>query len=104
MLFSCVYNKKELPKPLLNDNGITITYTKHTKAIFDNNCFSCHSPSGTESWLDLSTYQDVKAQADIGLIKTRVIDESPSVMPPAGSLPQDLKDTLQMWLNQGALE
>jgi mono/diheme cytochrome c family protein len=105
ILFSCAYNKNELPEPIiLPDNGLTVTYTSHGKNIFDTYCISCHSPFGSESWLNLSTFQGVKVPANSGKIQARVIDENPSVMPPTGSLPQVVKDTLQMWLNQGALE
>jgi mono/diheme cytochrome c family protein len=105
LLNSCVYNKKELPEPISPpQKGVTITYTKHGKGVFDTYCINCHSSTGTGQLPFLTTYQEVKLQADNGRIQARAIDNSPSAMPPGNPLPQDIKDTLQFWINQGALQ
>lgn len=102
---SCTYHKKELPTPIaLPANGVVITYTDHGKEVFDTYCIQCHSSAGTGQTPFLSTYQEVKSQAGNGRIQARAIDNSSSSMPPSSPLPQDIKDTLQFWLNQGALQ
>lgn len=112
---SCSYNKKELPEPIVETEGTPnptpnpspspsndITYTSHVKSYIDNNCVGCHGSSGG---VTLETYTQVKAQADAGRILARAINGSGSgPMPPSGLMPQATLDTLQMWLDQGALE
>ena len=104
-IVSCAYNKDELPKP--NETGAggtstggvpTITYTSHAKAIIDAQCVLCHSGSG--QFPPLNTYS--AAFAKKLRIEARTIVQG--TMPPSGSLPQTTKDTLQMWINQGALQ
>ncbi|MDG1475620.1 MAG: hypothetical protein P8Q14_00600, partial [Vicingaceae bacterium] len=110
---SCSYNKTELPEPIVDPVGTpsptpspnpsnSITYTTHVKAYIDNNCVGCHGSSGG---VTLQTYSQVKAQADAGRILARAINGSGSgPMPPSGLMPQTTLDTLQLWLDQGALE
>jgi cytochrome c5 len=110
--FSCSDNsiedeKENLPAPISNGNGgttKTITYTNYTKKIIDDNCISCHSPTGLNVTPHLTTYAQVKAITDTGRLKARVIDEIPTRMPTTGSLPQTVKDTLQLWIDQGVAE
>ena len=109
VLISCTYNKDTIPEPIeIPENGVMMTYMSHSKAIFDNKCISCHSPTPippNQSQMPyLTTYQEVKTQADNGRIQARIIEEIPSVMPVSGSLSMGVKDTIQFWLNQGALE
>ena len=112
LFFSCSYNtieneKENLPIPTIINTGSnepTITYTNYTKNIIDINCISCHSPLGLNVPPYLTTYTEVKSMTDAGRLKARVIDEIPSRMPPSGSLSQTVKDTLQLWINQGAAE
>lgn len=102
ILSSCAYNKKELPEPVIvPEAGVTITYTDHVKRIIDNNCIVCHSSSGGQSPL-LTNYSQVNSNAN--RVKARAIDNTPTPMPPGNPLPQALKDTLQFWINQGALQ
>ncbi|MCB9359807.1 MAG: hypothetical protein H6587_10680 [Flavobacteriales bacterium] len=99
--------KENLPTPTGNGNtgtNTTITYSNFTKKIIDNNCISCHSSAGLNVNPHLETYTQVKTIANNGRLKARVIDEIPTRMPPTGSLPQTVKDTLQLWINQGAVE
>lgn len=101
-LISCVYNKKELPTPSVDTQSITdtLTYTEHVKQIIDNNCVTCHSTSGQSP--ALTNYTEVFSK--IGRIQARAIDNNPTSMPPSNPLPQNLKDTLQIWINQGGLQ
>ena len=108
IITSCVYNtkKEELPEPINNGGGgsniPTITYTQHVKNIIDTKCVVCHSSSGTGQPPFLTNYSEVLSKKT--RIQARAIDNSPSAMPPSGPLAQDLKDTLQMWLDQGTLQ
>jgi hypothetical protein len=110
-LVSCVNNnnKDELPTPqgetATTFTGPIITYTSHTKAYFDNYCIACHAVGQTQSFWPLTTYNEVSNFSGTGgKIQTRVIDFGN--MPPSGSgsgfLTTAEKDTLQMWLDQGA--
>ena len=106
-LFSCSYEKIELPEANNTQENLTtedITYTNAVKPILDQHCISCHSPSGSQSWLDVSTYSGAKAQVTNGGIQSRVINESPGPMPPSGGIPQGEKDILQAWIDQGTIE
>lgn len=101
VLFSCSYNKEELPVPVVTNTAPTVTYSNFAKSIIDNNCIGCHPSS---AGLDLTSYQNVKAIVDNGSFKTRVIDGNPTFMPPSGAMSQNILDSLQLWINQGAHE
>ena len=107
ILLSCTTNKTTLPEPEEETTVITttpvteVTYTSHVQAIMVDNCTSCHGGSGG---VNLNTYTQVKAQADAGRILARAINGSGGAMPPFGLMPQATLDTLQLWLDQGALE
>lgn len=103
MIVSCTYNKQDQPEPFVEEEqqGPSITYTNYTKEIIDNNCIVCHSSSGGQTPF-LSTYSQVSAQKT--RIVARAINNTPSAMPTSGPLPQTVKDTLQIWVNQGALQ
>lgn len=76
-----------------------MTYTKDTKAIFDNNCIGCHSGSFPSGGLKLDNYDDCKNNIDN--ILSRVDDDS---MPKGGPpLTQEEKDTLHAWKDDGLL-
>lgn len=115
---SCTYNKEQLPEPITENPTNptnptqpvdttsttipTITYTSHIKTMIDNNCVSCHGSSGGVS---LQTYTQVQTQANGGRILARAINGSGNgPMPPSGLMSQTNLDTLQMWLDQGALQ
>jgi hypothetical protein len=102
--FSCSYNKSEMPVPQETiTNNPVITFTSHVQDIMTN-CTVCHfSGVGSQSPA-LVTYTDVKAQADAGRILARAINASGGPMPTGGLMPQTTLDTLQMWLDQGALQ
>jgi len=98
-LCSCYYNGNELPQP-------TLTYTLHTKKIIDNKCNNCHSPTGTQLIHRpyLINYNEVKNQ--IGRIHARALVQKnmPQSNSNNGPLTQGERDTLQLWINKGALE
>lgn len=100
----CSYNEIELPGPkesiTLQETELSITYNIHTKKIIDNYCVSCHSSSG--QFPALTNYNEVSTH--INRIQARAIDNNPTPMPPGNPLPQNLQDTLQLWINQGGLQ
>ena len=108
IITSCTYNKGELPEPKSSSNtgnSSSITYNNHTKRLFDTYCISCHAPGATQANFPLTTFNEVSVYSgSSGLIQIRALDQGN--MPPSGSASGQLtsaeKDTLQMWLNQGA--
>jgi mono/diheme cytochrome c family protein len=112
ILSSCAYNKEELPVPETTTsvnggvpNGPVITYTQHTKKYFDNYCTACHAPGLSQGFFPLTNFTEVSVYTGTnGKIETRVLVQGN--MPPSGSasgfLTPTEKDTLQMWLDQGA--
>ena len=104
--YACSYNKTELPLPgdaVVVPNAPVITYTSHAQDIMTN-CTGCHFSGVGGQSPALGTYIDVKNQADAGRILARAINGSGGPMPQAGLMPQSTRDTLQMWLDQGALQ
>lgn len=80
-----------------------LTYTNHTKRIFDGSCRPCHFPGGSQCqpqaglpycW---NTYSGVFQFREA--IRIRVND---GTMPPAGGLPQGKQDTINAWVLRGA--
>jgi hypothetical protein len=109
---SCAYNKEELPEPVteivvIPNNPVTpITYTSHIKSMVDNNhCLECHVVGGVAAFRDYTTYSGIKIVALSGELKSRAIDNNGVSMPQGyPPLAQNIKDTLQMWIDQGVLE
>lgn len=107
IISSCSYNKYELPIPTETiDPTIVVSYTDFTKRMIDNNhCLECHSGPSPAAGRDYSTYNGIKSVADNGLLKLRAIDGGAPTMPLGyPELSQPIKDTLQMWIDQGAIE
>jgi len=108
ILTSCAYNKDEAPAPSTPVvTGPKITYTDHTKKLFDTYCITCHAPLLTQANFPLTSYSEVTFgnYASIGgIIEKRVLIQQN--MPPSGSQAGQLTpaemDTLQMWIDQGA--
>jgi hypothetical protein len=104
-LIACSYNKLELPEPTpLEEPETIITYNSFTKRMIDNNhCLECHSGPTPAAGRDYSTYSGIKDVAQNGLLKLRAIDgQSPSMPLGYPELDQSIKDTLTLWINQGA--
>lgn len=111
LLGSCSYNKEELPSPAevpINQNVPTISYTSHAKAIIDAKCANCHASTALPMSIRvrpfLTNYAEVNDKKDRIEVRTLVQGSMPKANSPAGDLTQAEKDTLQIWLDQGALE
>lgn len=107
-LISCTYNKSELPLP--EETQVEITYTNFVKSMIDsNNCLLCHfngylgGPGA--GGRDFQTYEGIRDAANAGVLQARAIDGVSPTMPLGfPELSDPIKDTLQMWIDQGALE
>lgn len=62
----------------------------------------CHSATAGNP--DLSTFNGVKAKGDDGRLVARAVDGSPSFMPPAGAIPDSLRQKIKTWVDAGALD
>ena len=89
-----------------NSSADSITYLIDTKAVFDARCTSCHATSrtggvrnGAPVGVNFDTYTVAAANAVRG--NTRV---QAGTMPPTGTLPQNERELIQLWLDQGLLE
>lgn len=81
----------------------TVTYDGHVAAIMTNNCVSCHSGASPSGGADLSTYQNVRFQAESGNLITRINNAS-NPMPPSGLLPASELAIIDEWVTDGYLE
>jgi predicted CXXCH cytochrome family protein len=83
----------------------TITYTKHIAPIMTASCVSCHSSSFSQGGVLLTSYSEVKAQADNGKLNNVIFVGTPEFMPQGGpQLSQSQKDRIKCWLNNGKKE
>lgn len=104
ILFSVSCTKKVglEPKAAVVTQCDTITYAQDIAPIISKNCSisGCHVLPNPPSGVLLDTYDLLKAKGEAGRIKARVIDETPTRMPPAGITP-DEKKLIECWLNNG---
>lgn len=81
-----------------------LTYTNGIKAIFDQNCTTCHGASNPSAGLSLTTYQEVKDALvnplDL-ILRINGGDNSNPVMPQGGRMPQCNIDKIESWYNNG---
>ncbi len=90
------------PKPVVVAQCDTINYSQDIAPIIAKNCSisGCHVPPNPSAGVLLDTYELLKAKGEAGRIKARVIDETPTRMPPAG-ITADEKSQIECWLNNG---
>jgi uncharacterized membrane protein len=114
LLFNnCDKKVAKLSSPPITTNGNTntlpagcdtVTYTEDIKAIMDAKCGDaqgCHiSGQFASGGISLTTYAEVKAQADNNKIKVQVFDLGAMPQSPV-TLTQAEKDLLFCWLNNG---
>ncbi|MCE3228562.1 MAG: hypothetical protein K0S32_3113 [Bacteroidetes bacterium] len=83
----------------------TISYNKHIGPIMQTKCAlgtGCHGSGAPRT--NLTSYASAKGIGEGGSLKARVIDGSPSFMPQGSQLPQNEKDLIQCWINNGFKE
>lgn len=103
---ACYYNSDDLSEATQPTPTNALTYTKDTKRIFDTKCTLCHSATGTQlTQLPFYTSYN-KVKNEISGIQSRALNlmDMPQSNSFNGPLTQGEKDTLQLWINQGALQ
>ena len=103
---SCYYNSDDLSEATKPANPNALTYNKDVKRIFDSKCINCHSATATQ-FIQTPFYTSFsKIKNEIVGIESRTINlmDMPRADSFNGPLTQGQKDTLQLWINQGALE
>lgn len=94
-------NPDLLPKPAASECD-SIKFSSNINPIIIANCNTpgCHDAGSGNG--DFTTYAGIKTTVDAGSFKARVIDGTPTFMPPSGSLPADQIAKLKCWLDKGA--
>ena len=97
--FCSCENKNALPTPA--DECAAISYALHVQPIISAHCAitGCHVtgfPPG-----DFTTYEGVRAQIENGFFQSKVLELKS--MPPSDSLNEGELETLQCWVEHGAL-
>ena len=95
---SCTYTKVDLPvKEETCDS--TISYVNDIVPIVTANCTGCHSAGFASG--DFTTYAGLKAKADNGTLKNRVVTQRD--MPEAPNTMSDsARSVIRCWIVQGA--
>jgi len=107
MLFhSCIYEQGEVPKPIVQCDTSSITYTDTVEAIFTTNCAVqfCHDSQTSTDGVSLTTYSEVAAKVNDGRIEARMIIGELGYMPPAGKLPDSIITMVLTWIDEGHCE
>ena len=79
------------------------TYTTHIEPIIKNYCYSCHSGVYPKRGLDLTSYKDVRIQAEKGRLLDR-INSVKSPMPTYGLMPINEREAINRWVKNNYLE
>ena len=86
-----------------SEDSIIRHYNSDVSNILNNYCITCHGGSAPSAGLLLNNYASAKSTAQSGLL-TKRINDTINPMPPAGLLPQDKRDIIQKWIDDGLLE
>lgn len=97
--FCSCENKNAWPIPA--DECAAISYAQHVQPIITAHCAvaGCHVtgfPPG-----DFTTYEGVHAKIENGFFQSKVLEQK--IMPPSDSLSDHELETLQCWVEHGAL-
>lgn len=82
-----------------------VTFNANVKAIIDENCVSCHNPTGVASFRPYTTYEDVRnAVLETNLLeRIQLQNGDPDIMPQTGRMPQNKIDVILQWEQDGLL-
>lgn len=96
--------KEEIPTSI-DPLQVQETYQSIRK-ILEINCINCHFVSGSASFLDLTSYINVKTYLDGNntFIDRLSSEDEFYRMPPNGNLSEEEKNRLINWVNTGYLE
>lgn len=81
-----------------------VTYNKDVKAIIQNNCVVCHSPTGANPYYPLTDYTLVKNAVDNILDRVQRANGDPQKMPQGGTLSLNDINLIKKWKADGLLE
>ena len=105
--YSCYYdNEEELYPEISTDcDTLNITYSEEITAIFQDNCWSCHSNNNAAAFganITLEDYSDVVSN-DIAVLGSIKHNPGYSPMPKNGGKLDDCSiSQFEAWINQGS--
>jgi len=111
MVSSCTYDKSDEPQPEVPEvcDTLNVSYSTDIMPIIMFNCaisFGCHVSGGSAPG-DFMSYADLKAKADNGTLKNRVV-VSKNMPPTYSEGPTALADSsiqkIDCWIKDGALK
>ncbi len=94
------------PKTAQNNSDTPIaevSYEKHIKPIVRSYCTTCHSGGNPSAGTSLTSYKEVRFQAEKGYLLER-INSHGSPMPPTGLMPAANRETFKKWVKNDYLE
>lgn len=95
----CTSEKGEIPKPDFSpDDCESVSYASDIAPFIAANCIGCHNASFTGN--DLTTYSGVKAKADNGSFRNRVLEIKD--MPGYCVISESDRKKIDCWLSNGA--
>jgi len=106
MVSSCTYDKSDEPQPEVCDS-LNVSYSTDIMPIIMLNCaisFACHVKGGSAPG-DFMIYADLKAKADNGTLKNRVVvlkDMPPIYSNGPTSLADSSIQKIDCWIKDGA--
>lgn len=77
-----------------------VVYSPDVENIMYNYCITCHGGSAPSAGISLTTYNEVKSQAENGQL-LHVVNDEINPMPPNMLLPLDVRQKLQKWADDG---
>ncbi len=83
-----------------NPTPTAVTYSADIATIMNNYCITCHSGAEPTADLSLDNYINVKTVAESGILITRINDGT-NPMPPSGLMPEDKRQKIQEWIDDG---
>lgn len=83
-------------------NVVNLTYNSDIKAIFDDNCVSCHGSVNPQKGRSLTNYAEVQdAILNTNLLQRINAESGLPVMPQGGKMPQCNIDKIEAWVKDG---
>jgi len=105
LLSGCYYDNYEELYPELSQDCDTsnVTFAGAVAPVIQANCERCHNGSDPNGGVLLTTYEDIKAVADNGLLVQVTTSTNPDVqMPPGNPLPACDIQKITAWVEAGA--
>ena len=105
LMASCSSSEVANDDPVVVDPTQKVTYEKDVKNIINNSCAvsGCHTGSNPPAGILLTTYNQVRSQAENGNLIARM-NNSSNPMPPTGILPSSTRSVIDQWKADGFLE